>query len=294
MDVYEIVTNRILEDLKKGTIPWKKPWLGGSGAVSHVNGKSYSLLNQFLLGCSGEWLTYQQAVKEGGRVKKGEKGSIVVFWKFIEKKLDELDDDGEQRVQRIPFLKYITVFEVGQCEGIDYKYIKVRDSVDAPVADEHAEEIFTNYTEKEGIAVNKEGVRAFYRPSTDSITVPPIELFSDVAEYYSTLFHEAVHSTGSLKRLAREGVTTSHFFGDETYSKEELIAEIGASMLTNIVGLNTESSDKNNVAYIQSWMKELEKDKRLIVSASSKAEKAVKLILGELKITHDMVEEGAM
>lgn len=279
MDVYEIVTNRILEDLKKGTIPWKKPWLGGSGAVSHVNGKGYSLLNQFLLGCSGEWLTYQQAVKEGGKVKKGEKGSIVVFWKFLEKKLDELDDEGEQKIQRIPFLKYITVFEVNQCEGIKRKYTNdVKFDTEPNI---EAENKFENYVVREDITVNRSGVKAFYRPSDDSITVPPIELFADVAEYYSTLFHEAVHSTGHAKRLAREGVTESHFFGDETYSKEELVAEIGASMLTNIVGLNTESSDKNNVAYIQSWMKELEKDKRLIVSASSKAEKAVKYILGE-------------
>jgi len=290
MDVYEIVTNRILEDLKKGTIPWKKPWLGGSGAVSHVNGKGYSLLNQFLLGCSGEWLTYKQALKEGGKVKHGEKGSIVVFWKFLEKKLDELDADGEQKVQRIPFLKYITVFEVGQCENIKRKYTEVRDAMDAPVPDEKAEEVFTNYTEKEGIVINKEGVRAFYRPSSDSITVPPIELFKDVAEYYSTLFHEAVHSTGHAKRLNREGVAEAHFFGDDTYSKEELIAEIGASMLTNIVGLDTESSNRNSVAYIQNWMKELEKDKRLIVTASSKAEKAVKYILGE--ISNETVEEA--
>ena len=291
MDVYEIVTNRILEDLKKGTIPWRKPWLGGKGAVSHVNGKSYSLLNQFLLGCSGEWLTYKQAIKEGGKVKKGEKGSIVVFWKFLEKKLDEVDENGEQKVKSIPFLKYITVFEVNQCEGIKRKYTEVHDATDAPVPHERAEEIYNDYAEREGIATNREGVKAFYRPATDSITIPPIELFTDVAEYYSTLFHEAIHSTGALNRLSREGVIETHFFGDETYSKEELIAEIGASMLTNIVGLDTESSNRNNVAYIQSWMKELEKDKRLIVNASAKAEKAVKFILGELKITHDMIEE---
>ena len=292
MDVYEIVTNRILEDLKKGSIPWKKPWIGKFGAVSHVNGRAYSLLNQFLLGCSGEWLTYQQAVKEGGMVKKGEKGSIVVFWKFLEKKLDETDEDGVQKVQRIPFLKYITVFEVGQCDGIKRKYISNVDTGVAP--NENAEGMYANYTEREGIITHKDGTQAFYRPVDDSITIPPINTFCNVAEYYSTLFHEAVHSTGALNRLCRDGVTSSHFFGDESYSKEELIAEIGASMLNNIAGLNTDSSDRNSVAYIQHWMEELTKDKRLIVSASSKAEKAVKFILGELKVTHDMVEEGAM
>ena len=283
MNVYEIVTNRILEDLKKGTIPWKRPWKGLNGAVSHVNGKAYSLLNQILLGCEGEWLTYQQAVKEGGKVKKGEKGKVVVFWKFLEKKLDEVDEDGEQKVQNIPFLRYYTVFNVNQCEGIKAKY--THDEVNENIkSDEKAEKIYANYTEKEGIVTHKDGTRAFYRPLDDSITVPPIEKFVNVAEYYSTLFHEAVHSTGSLKRLAREGVISSTFFGSEDYSKEELIAEIGASMLTNMVGLATDSSNTNNVAYIQSWMKALENDSKLIVSASSKAEKAVKYIMGELTV----------
>lgn len=277
MDVYEIVTNRILDDLKKGTIPWKKPWVGTKGAVSHNNGRPYSLLNQFLLGCKGEWLTYNQITKEGGSVKKGEKGSIVVFWKFLEKKLDELDENGEQKVQSIPYLKYYTVFEVGQCEGIKAKYkVEVNTGLKP---DEKAEEIFTNYTEREHIITHKDGVQAFYRPSDDSITVPPITTFCNIAEYYSTLFHEAVHSTGAEKRLAR--LVKPSFFGSDDYSKEELVAEVGASMLTNIVGLATESSMNNNVAYIKNWMEALEKDKRLIVSASSKAEKAVKYILGE-------------
>jgi len=280
MDVYEIVTNRIMDELKNGIIPWKKPWKGAMGAVKHGDGKPYSLLNQFLLGCEGEWLTYQQAEKEGGKVKKGEKGKIVVFWKWLEKKLDELDENGEQMIQRIPFLKYITVFEVSQCEGIKAKYKTEKPNLDIK-PDAEAERIVNEYVTREGIKLNKEGTKAFYRPSDDSITVPIIEKFVNVAEYYSTLFHEAVHSTGAEKRLNREGVVKSTFFGAEDYSKEELIAEVGASMLNNIVGLETESSAKNNVAYIQSWLKALENDKRLIVSASSKAEKAVKYILNE-------------
>ena len=280
MDVYEIVTNRIIEDLKNGIIPWKKPWVSKGGAVKHTNGQPYSLLNQFLLGCSGEYLSYAQAIKEGGRVKKGEKGHIVVFWKWLEKKLDEEDENGEQKVQRIPFLKYSTVFEVSQCEGIKAKYteLKLNDNIKA---DEKAEGIVENYTTKESITIHKDGEKAFYSPANDSITVPAIERFMNVAEYYSTVFHEMVHSTGAKKRLCRDGVVKTSFFGTEDYSKEELVAEIGASMLVNISGLETDGSVKNNVAYIQSWLKALENDKRLIVSASSKAEKAVKYILGE-------------
>lgn len=280
MDVYEIVTNRIMEDLKNGIIPWKKPWKGLGGAVKHGDGKSYSLLNQFLLGCEGEWLTYQQAKKEGGKVKEGEKGKIVVFWKWLEKKLDEVDENGENLVQRIPFLKYITVFEVSQCEGIKAKYKNDEPNLNIK-PDEKAEGIFKAYVDREGITTRYEGEKAFYRPSDDSITLPVIEKFVNVAEYYSTKFHEAVHSTGTEKRLNRDGVVKATFFGTEDYSKEELVAEVGASMLNHIVGLETDSSAKNNVAYIQSWLKALENDKRLIVSASSKAEKAVKFIMGE-------------
>lgn len=280
MDVYAMVTDRIIAELKNGVIPWKKPWKGVRGAVKHLNGQSYSLLNQFLLGGSGEWLSYAQAVKEGGCVRKGEKGRVVVFWTWLEKKLDEVDAEGNQKVQRIPYLKYNTVFEVSQCDGIKAKHKDAEFKSDLK-ADEKAEEVYENYTKKYSIITHKNGSQAFYRPSDDSITVPAIEKFMNLAEYYSTLFHEAVHSTGHPTRLAREGVVKSTFFGTEDYSKEELVAEIGASMLNNIIGLETTSSVNNNVAYIQSWLKALENDKRLIVSASSKAEKAVKFILGE-------------
>lgn len=280
MDVYEIVTNRIMDELNNGVVPWKKPWSGMSGAVKHMGGKPYSLLNQFLLGCSGEWISYAQAIKEGGRVKKGEKGRIVVFWKWLEKKLDEEDENGEQKIERIPFLKYSTVFEISQCEGIKAKYkdIKINEDIKP---DEKAQNIFDEYVDSNGIKVNRNGEKAFYRPSDDSITLPAIERFVNVAEYYSTAFHEAVHSTGASKRLNRDGVVKDNSFGDALYSKEELIAEIGASMLVNITGLETDSSVKNNASYIQNWLEALKNDKRLIVSASSKAEKAVKLILNE-------------
>jgi len=122
------------------------------------------------------------------------------------------------------------------------------------------------------------GDRAFYRPSTDRITLPLMEQFRETAEYYSTAFHELIHSTGHMTRLNRLDKTA--FFGTEAYSKEELIAEIGASALVNVAGLETASSFRNNTAYVQNWLQVLKNDKRFIVSASGKAEKAVALILG--------------
>ena len=125
---------------------------------------------------------------------------------------------------------------------------------------------------------HEEGDRAFYRPATDSITLPHMAQFTATAEYYSAAFHELTHSTGHSKRLNRLDKTA--FFGSEAYSKEELIAEIGASALVNAAGLETAHSLRNSAAYIQNWLKALRDDKRFIVSASGKAEKAVNLILG--------------
>ena len=279
INVYEMVTNRIIDELKNGIIPWKKPWYSTTGAVSHVSGKSYSMLNQFLLGCSGEWLTYAQAKKEGGEVKKGEKSKFVVFWKFLEKKTGDLDEDGNEVIERIPFLRYINVFEVSQCEGIKRRFNKVKETNTKP--DEEAQKIFDAYVTREGITVDNNGEQAYYRPSTDSICLPNINRFEKVAEYYSTAFHEAIHSTGSAKRLNREGVVSLTFFGSHDYSKEELIAELGASMTLNRIGMETEDSFKNNTAYIQNWLKTLASDPKFIVNASGKAEKAVKFLFGE-------------
>lgn len=122
------------------------------------------------------------------------------------------------------------------------------------------------------------GDRAFYCPSTDSITLPHMAQFAETSEYYSTAFHELTHSTGHAKRLNRMNNTA--FFGSEAYSKEELIAEIGASALVNVAGLETSHSFRNSTAYIQNWLQVLKDDKRFIVFAAGKAEKAVNMILG--------------
>ena len=279
MDVYEMVTERIINEMEKGIIPWRKPWIGGAGAISHTTGKSYSLLNQMLLGKSGEWLTYNQATKEGGKVKKGEKASFVVFWKWVDTK-EEVTENGETvvKVKHIPFLRYYNVFHIDQCEGIKPRKNK---PVSDFSADEAAQAVFDGYVAREGITVTHEEGSSYYRPSADTINLPLMSRFLKLAEYYSTAFHEAVHSTGAKGRLERDGVVGLSFFGSEDYSKEELIAEIGSAMLLNHIGIETDSSFKNNVAYLENWLTVLRNDKRFIVSAAGKAEKAVKYILNE-------------
>ena len=276
-DTYTLITDRIIAELETGTIPWHKPWTCAQPAISHTTGKAYSLLNQLLLGGrSGEYLTFQQAQREGGRIKKGEKSSIVVFWKWL--KVED-EDTGEEK--EVPFLRYYNVFHVDQCEGIPPRFRASAVQIISPAAaNDAAEDVIQDYLHRSGVRlVCRESSEAFYRPSTDTVVLPLRTQFSETAEYYSTAFHELTHSTGHPSRLNR--ITETARFGSAPYSREELCAELGASFLVNRLGLETASSFKNNAAYIEHWLGVLKEDKRLLVAAAGHADKAVRLILEE-------------
>ncbi len=276
-DTYTLVTDRIIAELESGTVPWHKPWTCAQPAISHTTGKAYSLLNQLLLGGrGGEYITFQQAQKEGGRVKKGEKSSIVVFWKWL---TVEDEDTGEEK--DVPFLRYFNVFHIDQCEGIAARFRASESPVLTPAtANEVAESIIHDCIAASGIKfVRRESSEAFYQPVTDTVVLPLIKQFGDTAEYYSTAFHELTHSTGHPSRLNR--LTETARFGSAPYSREELCAELGASFILNHLGIETPGSFKNNAAYINHWLGVLKEDKRLLVSAAGQADKAVRLILGE-------------
>ena len=275
MDIYSEVTNRIMEQMEEGIIPWQKPWVACGKAISRTTGKPYSLLNQMLLGRPGEYLTFKQCQEAGGKVKKGEKSQMVVFWKWIE---TEDEETGEKK--EVPFLRYYNVFHIDQCEGVTAKHTAETAFPDGAAADEAAQAIISDYLSREKVRLShQEGDRAFYRPATDEIVLPLLRQFRSTAEYYSTAFHEITHSTGHEKRLNR--LEKIAFFGSDAYSKEELVAEIGAATLVSHAGLETSGSLRNNAAYIQNWLSVLKEDKRFIVSAAGKAEKAVNLILNQ-------------
>ena len=275
MDIYAAVTKRIIEQMEQGIIPWQKPWVSNGKAVSHATGKPYSLLNQMLLGRPGEYLTFKQCQEAGGHVKKGEKSSMVVFWKWIEQ-----EDEETGETKEVPFLRYYNVFHIDQCEGIQAKYTTEAHFPDGASTVETAQEIIYDYLEREGVKLtHSEGDRAFYRPSTDEIILPLRKQFVSTAEYYGTVFHELTHSTGHPSRLNRLDKVV--VFGSDVYSKEELVAEKGAAALVNHCGLESPTSFRNNTAYIQNWLSALKADKRFIVSAAGKAEKAVTLILNQ-------------
>lgn len=275
MDIYREITDRIIAQMEQGIIPWQKPWIACGRAISRNTGKPYSLLNQMLLGRPGEYLTFKQCKEAGGKVRKGEKASMVVFWKWIEQ-----EDKETGEVKAIPFLRYYNVFHISQCEGVAAKRTNEIAFPNGADTLEAAQKIIHNYLSREGVKLlHKESDRAFYRPSTDEIVLPILNQFINTAEYYSTVFHELTHSTGHEKRLNR--LNRAAFFGTEDYGKEELVAEIGAATLVNHVGLETPASFRNNTAYVQNWLKVLKNDKRFIVSAAVKAEKAVNLILNQ-------------
>ena len=278
INVYQMVTDRIIAEMEKGVIPWEKPWTGkGNGAWNRQTGKPYSLLNQFLLGKPGEYLTYKQCTEAGGKVKKGEKSSICVFWKQIP---IEEEENGVKKTKLVPMLRYYNIFHIDQCEGIEQKHNKLTDDGKAIEFDpiEEAENVLTAYLTREGIKLeNVLGDKACYRPSFDDIILPRRDQFQIAEEYYSTAYHEAVHSTGHASRLNR--LKSTHFASGE-YSKEELVAEIGAAISLNRLGIETAKQFKNSAAYIQSWLNVLKEDNRIIVTAASKAEKAVNLIFG--------------
>lgn len=272
MTVYEIVTDKIIKQMEKGIIPWHKPWHGGMAKFNRVSKKGYSVLNQLLLPFDGEYATLKQWNELGGKVKTREKGNIVTYWNFISK--TEKQEDGTEKVKSFPILRYYTVFHISQVEGI-----KPLENVNfANMEVESAEDVKNTYFERESCRLFVEkSDRAYYSPSFDEVHVPELNQFENSDEFYSTLFHEMTHSTGASIRLDR--LSNTAFFGNEDYSKEELVAEIGSAMLSSVAGLNTEKTFNNSVAYLQSWLKVLKNDPRMIVSAASKAEKAVDYIL---------------
>ena len=288
MDVHAVVTDRIIAEMEKGIIPWQRPWVGvAEGAIRRSNGRPYSLINQMLLGKPGEYLTFKQCQDEGGKVKKGAKAQLVVFWKMMHRdKQDSAgntirDVNGLPVDDPVPVLRYYNVFHISDCEGIEPKYSTVNlPDTAAPV--ERADEIIDDYSSRAKLTIeHSKQNKAYYSPSRHLVSLPVMEQFENSAGYYATAFHELTHSTGHKSLLNRfsenDGAAA---FGSESYSREELVAEIGACGILHELGIETEKSFRNNAAYIQSWLGALKNDKRLIVSAASRAEKAIRLILG--------------
>lgn len=279
MHVYEIIINQILEKLEKGVIPWQKPWIGGEQPQNLITKIPYKGINTFMLLCSDfsspYWASYKQITKFGGQVIKGEKGWPVVFWKWIENEVE--DDAGNTFTKKVPFMRYYKVFNIEQTTGIpEDKIPKLKINLDKNSRLNNCEKIIKNMPKKPKIVFKQQ--RAFYSSTGDYVNMPKLETFKIVEGYYSTFFHELIHSTGHKKRLNRKTVTDATFFGMESYSKEELIAEMGATFLCGHTGIENKTIN-NSASYINSWLGKLKNDKQLVIQAAGAAQKATDYIL---------------
>lgn len=271
---YEVITDRIIALIEAGTVPWHRPWGGPEHAPRNLaSGKKYRGINVFMLSAAGYdapyWLTFKQARDRDGHVRKGEQGFPCVFWNWREAVNDETGD-----VEKRPFLKYYTVFNVAQCDGVEYPAIQQPASSIEP--NEACDRVVSAMPRAPPIRHG--GDRACYHPVNDEVRMPPRGSFFKSEEYYGTLFHELVHSTGHQSRLARPGITEPIVFGTRTYSKEELVAEMGATFICGHVGIENAVID-NSASYVASWLRRLQNDSRLVVLAAAQSQKAVDYIL---------------
>jgi antirestriction protein ArdC len=285
-DAYEAVTERIIAALEAGVVPWRKPWtsVGGNLPLSMSSKKPYRGVNVLLLAVANMegnytspwWGTYAHIAERGGQVRKGEKSTLITFWKQI-----NVTDKETGETKRLPLLRVFRVFNADQADWEEGKKpvtpirgeLVDNDPIDA------AEAVVNGYPNPP-VIIKRIVDKAYYTPIPDEITVPVIEQYQSVSEYYSTLFHEAIHSSGHKNRLNRPELMTFSHFGDEMYSKEELVAEMGAAFLCAHAGIEAEATLENSAAYIGHWLAQLRNDKKLIVSAAAQAQRAAEHILG--------------
>ncbi|WP_425395035.1 ArdC family protein [Aeoliella sp.] len=284
-DIYQEIQEKILEYLDKGVPPWRHPIMGRGGAgfpTSMTTGKRYRGINVFLLALtawmegygSSHWLTYKQAKECGGSVKKGEKGTGVIFWRWFEK---ENADTGD--VDRLPVLRHYTVFNAEQCDGVTAPDQIPEEPLNDFTPIQRCEQILAGY--RNPPTIEHRGKAACYLPREDKIRIAEPERFVTTEDYYATLWHECVHSTGAEKRLNREAESDigGHVFGSPEYGKEELVAEMGAAFLCAHAGISPPTIE-NAASYIDGWRKKINGDKKLVILAAAKGQAAADYILG--------------
>jgi antirestriction protein ArdC len=281
-DVYTRVTSKIIADLERGVPTWRQPWQAGhaAGPVSRplrAEGKPYRGVNTLMLWAAAMekgysspiWMTYRQAAEVGGQVRKGEKGSLVVYASSVTKAVSDEKGEAEQKENKIRFMKGYTVFNVEQIDGLPCHYYAAPPPATNAVERLDVADRFFSATKA---TIRHGGGQAFYSPGQDLIQMPEINAFRDQEAYYGTLGHEAVHWTSHPSRLNRD--FGRQRFGDAGYAMEELVAEIGAAYLSADLSI-TPVTREDHAAYIGSWLKALRDDKRAIFTAASHADRAV-------------------
>lgn len=287
VDVYSIVTNRIIELLENGTVPWQKPWTDVGIPANLLSKRPYRGINLWLLlSLNYErslFLTWDQIKKVGASVKKGENGHVVIYWKVPPK-----NEDGADAEKKVPILRYYKVFNIAQCRDLPEKLVE-------PFASKKLDPILECEAIINGMANSPllilTGNQAYYDIEKDHVVLPSLKSFNSSENFYSVLFHELVHSTGSEKRLNRNTITNMFEHGGDAYSMEELVAELGSAYLSSFTSILKSEELKNSAAYIKGWLSKLKDDKRFIVQASGMAQRAVDFILNITDATSEKVAQ---
>jgi len=289
-DIAQTVTNNLIEIIETtGNLPWEKEWSGNSSFFgvnaprSFETKKPYRGSNVLMLlsrGFPSPWfLSYKQAKAKGGNVIKGSKGSMIIWWNlFMLDANGNPTNDEKKAVKKIPTLRYSNIFNASQIEGIDFPKVEAPKEKDENESISQAEAVLDGFENPPLSQFG--GDKACYNPPSDKVLMPPINSFNSSASFYKTYFHELIHATGHKSRLDRKGITEFDSFGSEQYSKEELIAELGAAFLASLTGCWGEKQEKNSAAYLKSWTKALADDKNMIITAASAAQRAAEHILG--------------
>lgn len=291
LDVYEMVTNRIIKHLENGLPPWRQTWGNVGLARNYTTGKVYRGINALLLNFTEHtipcFISFRQANRLGGKIKKGAKSEQVVYFNVIYR-----DKNGrkvaKENIHTIPkgelqtyrFLKYSRVFNVADVEGVRFSFANFEILDNDKL--ERCEKLIQSIPNRPKF-VERDGNRCYYSSSVDIINLPPINHFESSETYYNTFFHELIHSTGHEKRLNRKSFADSKEFGDRSYSEEELVAELGAAFLCCMTGIDRNPIVENSAAYIKGWLGVLRADKKFVFRASSAAQKAVDYLTENLE-----------
>ena len=283
-DLYTRVTDKIIADLEKGQLIWRQPWNAShlAGRIMRPlrwEGTPYTGINILMLWMTATdqgyvspyWMTYKQALDMGAHVRRGEHATTTVYANSLVK--EEQEADGTVNTHEVHYLKQYSVFNAGQIEGLPETYYKLPEP--PQVNPEQRVEMLEKFFRQTKAEITT-GVRAVYLRGQDRIQMPPFESFADAVSYYATLSHELTHWTGHPSRLNREFGRT---FGDERYAKEELVAELGACFLAADLGFEPVTREEH-AAYLQSWLKVLQGDKRFIFHAAALAQRAVEFVKG--------------
>lgn len=285
-DVFQIITDLIISKLDAGYIPWKKPWSTFGEAKNYITKKPYKGINSLILNCydfdKPYYLTFKQATVLGGNVKKGSKSIPVVFWNFTytdkitgkKIKESELLNYPLEQISKSSYLKYYSVFNVADIENIDFVFPSIESKINDKIS--ACEEIVNQMPQRPEIKITSKD-RAYYSPCADYVHMPEMKFFDNSEFFYSVLFHELVHSTGHPRRLNRKELVKMAAFGSESYSKEELTAEIGAAFLCGYAEIAIQTITES-AAYVQSWIKVLKNDKKFLFEAAARAQNAADFI----------------